>query len=280
MSDNNGTEGLSIEQLAAQMLGLESEDDSQYDEGQEEAQEVERPAGHPAWQEILDQIPAELHDKVIPTLQNWDAGVSRRFQKIHDEYAPYKDLEVDPDDIKEAMDVYSALTSDPRATWEAIGRVYGLSPQGSPAEASEEDDFDYDELPASVRKKLSQLDEHDMVLKGMAAQLQAQKEAEEEAEEDAALEEYLEELHEEYGEFDDDYIIGLIASGVDGDEAVERFQSLVNQFAPKQDTSRNTPRVMSSGGGVPTGEAINVTGMSNQDTQSLVAEILRLSQNS
>src|SRR4029078_3596605 len=102
--EDNEAEGqqISIEDLAAQMLGLNEEDE---DDGEEES----RPqVGHPAWRQILDQIPEEYHDSIIPELQRWDAGVSRRFQRIHDEYAPYKELgEFEPDSVKEAMNVYN-----------------------------------------------------------------------------------------------------------------------------------------------------------------------------
>ena len=282
MSDNYGpeTSGLSIEELAAQMLGLDNEAEAQYDEQQDQEEDSDRPAGHPAWQSILDQIPAELHDKVIPTLQDWDAGVSRRFQKIHDEYADLKEFEdIDPNDLRQALQVYGALTEDPQTTWETIGRVYGLSPQQvSQAMSSEEEDLDLDALPQSIRDRLSRIDQHDALLQQMAQQMQEAQQAEEEAEEDAALEELLEELAEEYGEFDEDYVVGLIASGVEPEEAVERFQEFTSRYQPQQHQS--APRVMSSGGGVPSSTPVNVTGLNNQDTQALVAEILRLSQDS
>lgn len=280
MNDNNEAEGLSIEDLAARMLGLDSDDEAQYDDGQEE-EDSDRPVGHPAWQSILSQIPEELHSKVIPTLQEWDAGVSRRFQKIHDEYSGFKEFEeVDIDDLRQAYKVYSALTEDPQSTWETIGRVYGLSPQQvSQAMSSEEDDLDLDALPQSIRDRLSRIDQHDALLQQMAYQMQEAQAAEEEAEEDAALDELLEELQEEYGEFDEDYVVGLIASGVDPEEAVERFQQFTARYQP-QVPQQPAPRVMSSGGGVPSSTPVNVTGLNNQDTQALVAEILRLSQDS
>jgi hypothetical protein len=282
--DGNDKETPDVTELALKFLqdaGLSDvEEQTQYEEVVDES-EVEQTSGHPAWQAILDAIPADYHDKVMPTLQEWDRGVSRRFQKIHDEYEPYKAFEeIDPDDIRQALQVYGALTEDPQTTWETIGRVYGLSPQQvSQAMSSEEEDLDLDALPQSIRDRLSRIDQHDALLAQMAEQMQQAQQAEEEAEEDAALEGLLSDLQEEYGEFDEDYVVGLIASGVDPEEAVERFQSFTSRYQPQQ-PQQSAPKVMSSGGGVPSSSPVNVNGLSNQDTQALVAELLRLSQDS
>jgi len=281
VADDTEVEGqqISIEDLAAQMLGLTENNES---DDEEEVEEDGRPqAGHPAWRQILDTIPEEYHDQIIPTLQDWDRGVSRRFQRIHDEYAPYKDLgDIEPDSIKEALNVYNALTTNPAETWEAIGRVYGLSPQQVSQAASQDEDFDLEDLPAPIRERLNRLDEHDRTLMQLSQQIQQQNARSEEQAEDEALEEYLEELREEYGEFDEDYVVGLIASGMDGEDAVGRFQALLHDIASNiefDEPKQNYPQVMSGGGGVPDYGQVDTSKMSNQDTQALIAEILRLS---
>src|SRR4249920_3440490 len=96
-----GTQGMNvdIQALAAQMLGAPEDSEVEYEEDDEQDY-----AGHPAWQEILNKVPAELHGQIIPTLQKWDTGVSRQFQKIHDSYAPLRQFEdTDPSDIREAL---------------------------------------------------------------------------------------------------------------------------------------------------------------------------------
>jgi len=283
VADDTEVEGqqISIEDLAAQMLGLTENNES--DEEEKEEEETYRPqVGHPAWRQILDTIPKEYHEQIIPTLQDWDRGVSRRFQRIHDEYAPYKELgEIEPDSIKEALNVYNALTSNPAETWEAIGRVYGLSPRQVSQAASQDEDFDLEDLPAPIRERLNRLDEHDRTLMQLSQQIQQQNAISQTQAEDEALDQYLEELREEYGEFDEDYVVGLIASGMDGEDAVERFQALLYNIADnisfEKDDKQNYPQVMSGGGGVPDYGQVDTSKMSNQDTQALIAEILRLS---
>lgn len=289
-TEANTTDDLDIQDLAAQMLGLDDdsddedyESDDEFDEEDEDEDDMPQ-AGHPAWQSILANIPEELHSKVIPTLQQWDAGVSRQFQKIHDQYEPLKRFkEYDPDEVNEAVKVYQALTNDPASTWEAIGRVYGLSPQqvSQATSSDDEDDFDLDDLPPGLKQRLAKLDVHDQVLEAVTQELLDRQASEQEAQEDQELEEYIEELHDEYGDFDEEYVVGLLAAGVDGEEAVGRFQQLAAQYAPPVQQERTpTPRVMSSGGGVPSDQDVDLYKLSSQNTRNLVAEILRLSHES
>ena len=49
--------------------------------------------GHPAWQEILNQVPEEFHPLLRPTLEKWDKGVQDKIQSMHDQYAPLKDFQ-------------------------------------------------------------------------------------------------------------------------------------------------------------------------------------------
>jgi hypothetical protein len=275
MDPSTQAEGVNINDLAAQMLGL--------NDGHGYVEPQQQNAGHPAWQEILSAIPEELHSAVIPTLQKWDAGVSRSFQKIHDDYAPYKQFEdYDPSDISEALGVYRSLVTDPASTWEAIGRVYELSPQQSQAMSEQDNDY-LDNLPDSVKEKLSKIDMHDQVLEYVSQQMLDRQASDEEAQEDAALDEILYDLREAYGDYDEDYVVGLIASGVDPEDAVGRFQQFTSQYAPQKqqqsyEYSNSAPRVMSSGGGIPNTGSVDVNKLSNQDTQDLIASILRISQ--
>jgi hypothetical protein len=271
---DNGTEALDFQALAMQMLGLEeSEVETEDEETSSEGTEF---TGHPAWKDILTVVPDEYKEQVQAQLAEWDAGVSRRFQKIHDEYAPYKELEdYDPKTLRTAAEVYQSLLDNPKDTWETIGRVYGLSPQQVSDLSDEIEDDDEYELPASVRNKLSKLDEHERILGIVTQEMLERQASDEEAQEDQALEEYLTELAEEYGDFDEDYVVGLIAAGVDGEEAIARYQHIVNSHAtpaPKD----SAPTVMSGSGGIPTSGSVNVSKLNPQDTQALITEMLRL----
>jgi hypothetical protein len=278
-----GTQNLNvdIQALAAQMLGANDDSEIEYEEEDGSDDDF---TGHPAWQEILSKVPAELHAQIIPTLQKWDTGVSRQFQKIHDTYAPLRQFEdADPNDIREALGVYEALNSNPEATWEAIGRVYGLSPQ-QVSQALSSDEEELDDLPAGIRDRLSRIDMHEQVLEAVTDEMLRRQVADTEAQEDEALEEYLAELQEQYGEFDEDYVVGLLAAGIDGDEAVEQYQEMVQsiaqQYGGKPQPQRTAPNVMSGSGGIPNIGQVDPYKLSNSQTQDLVSEILRMTNES
>lgn len=290
MAGDNG-ETVDLEQLALEYLQGTTSDttEEEYADEEGEHEAPKKASGHPAWKPILDAVPEEYHEALMPQLQEWDTGVSRKFQDIHDKYAAYEELEdYDPSDLKEAAEIYQQLVNDPAATWESIGRVFGLSPQETAQSASEAESGDFDdlELPPALMAKLAKVDKQEQMLEMIAADLQGRNVAEEEAEEDAALEEYLEELAEEYGAFDEDYIVTLLAAGIDGDEAIARYQELVGEANAEQvaevessDSRTSAPRIMSSSGGVPSGSGNpNLSKLSDQDTKGLVAEILRLAQ--
>jgi hypothetical protein len=259
------------------------------------AEQTEAPAqvasDHPAWNAILDAVPAEYHDALKPTLQEWDTGVSRRFQKLHDEYEPLKALaDYDPDTVREAVNIYTQLVNDPAATWETIGRVFELSPQDTAQSGSSiEEDFEDLDLPDALIARLARIDDQDKQLQLITEELNRRRAEEEEAEGEAELDAYLVELEEEYGEFDADYVIGLLSVGIDGEEAISRWQAIRGNGQPVQQqvaapaptsAASSAPKVMSSAGGVPTSTSSlpDLTNLSNQNTQALVEQILRQAQ--
>ena len=107
MDGNNG-ETVDMSQLALEFLQgtrptTSVEETSETEES--DTPEVEEVTTHPAWKSILDAVPAEYHDALKPTLQEWDTGVSKRFQKLHDEYEPLKRFEnYEPDTVEELVD--------------------------------------------------------------------------------------------------------------------------------------------------------------------------------
>jgi hypothetical protein len=281
MSGNG--EALNLQELALEFLQGASGAAATDSDTTDDSNEGSAPSVIPQWKPILDAVPAEYHDALLPTLQEWDANVSRRFQKIHDEVEPYKQFdEYDPATVKEAVDVYTQLLNDPAATWETIGKAFGLSPQVSSQSdsSSVDEDFDGLELPDALRARLAKLDDHDRVLDLVTTELLSRRQAEEEAREDAALEAYLGELQEQYGDYDVDYVVGLLGVGVSGEEAMERWQAISGQSSgtsTSNPTPRPAPKVMSSSGGVPAeSSGPDLSKLSNQDTKALVENILRL----
>jgi len=99
---------------------------------QNQQQPQQQSSGNPAWQGILDKVPAVLHDQLRPALEEWDKGVNERFSKVHSQYAAYKpfmDAGVQPDQLQQAHQIWNMLNNDPRALYEQLGQFLGQQQQ-------------------------------------------------------------------------------------------------------------------------------------------------------
>jgi hypothetical protein len=238
--------------------------------------------GHPAWKEILDQLPDEFHPLITPKLEAWDAGVQTRFQSLQSQYEPFKQFveqEVDPAFIEQAIGLAAAIEQDPERVYKALAEAYGY---GQGAEVTPETlttDEDDETDPIATR-----LAEHERMMEEMASTFLADQNAKEQQEFDAALTEYMSALHEAYdptGGFDDNFVLTQLSQGVDGEVAVKNFQETVKKFAggntsvQAQDTSGNgAPPVLGAGGGLPS-QQVDISKLSDADAQKLVTEMLR-----
>ena len=246
---------------------------------------------HPAYQHILDALPEDLHPVIVPELKKWDAGVTQKFQEIHNGYEPIKgfkdfaDNGISKEDLDMALGVVNMMREKPDEVVQELVKNFDLGyvPKSELEKLQEQlnndDDFglddniDIENHPAfkALKDQLGDLSE----FKTQAEQTRQQAEAEK------AVTEYLETLKKEHGEFDNDYVSILIANGVDGAEAVTRYQETVNQAAQRlagaeQETPDETPVVLggnsSGGSGLPDG-GVDYGKMSPQDLKAHVASI-------
>lgn len=243
------------------------------------AQEAAEKGGHPAWQEILNAVPEEYHEALRPTLEKWDSGVQKRFNSLHSQYAPLKDYaEVDPQVIAAGINLINRIEEDPKAVFDLMRETYQFD-VGTTVEQGAK--------PMSELMGTGNFDEQDEYARQIAAQQQQLQELREQQQKlmeqaEAArmaseLDAYLAHLHQEHGDFDNDYVVTLMANGVDGTEAVQRYNSLVENIrgpqAQQSPTAPPAPNVMGSGGGVPS-RSVDPKSLSNGETKDLVAQLL------
>lgn len=234
----------------------------------------EQSAGHPAWKEILDVIPEELHDVVRPTLEKWDSGVNKRFQSLHSQYEPFKQFQdIDPEALQLAVSLMQRIEDDPKGVYDLMGQTYGFvtEQQGAEPEMGTED-FDLDEQDdPRLAQELAQLRSEQEQLRLQNEQLlQAQQNEQAELE----LEAYLEHLHDTQGDFDEDFVIALMANGIDGTQAVARFNDIISRASQQvEEAPPQAPAVMGSSGTVPSRQ-IDPVALSGRETKDLVAQML------
>jgi len=227
-------------------------------------------AGHPAWQEILSTVPEMFHPKIRPTLEKWDKGVQEKLESVRSEWRDwqqFRDAGVDPQTVQYGMQLVNALQSDPRRFYDEIGRHYKFVQEQAPVEnIGDESEIDVDD------PRIRQLVDEQKRLQQIVYQQQLR---EQEAAEDAALEKELASLRNKYGEYDERYVLGLMANGQDGESAVRAYKELEARLRGNgQAAGHQAPRVLGSGGGAPTSGAVDPRKLDAAGRKALVAQML------
>lgn len=191
-------------------------------------------------------------------LKDWDANVTRRFQSIHDQYRPYKDLG-DVDTIQSAMAVYKMLDSDPMQIYNLLQESLadelassGQPQQGQPVTqpgATGPHEV-WGELPPAAIEKLGQMEQ---LLSAMAERLINSDKQSKQAADDAHLEQTLNGLREKFGDFDEEYVLSKMFRGMKPEEAVQAYKQFVSGIV-SQNGGRPVPRVLTGAGSIPAGQ--------------------------
>jgi hypothetical protein len=244
----------------------------------QQSQQQQQP-GNPAWQEFLDVLPSQLHPVVTPVLQKWDKGVQSRFEQVQSQYAPYKqflDNGVNPNDIEVALGIAQQINGDPRQFYNALTEYLQenglLDDQGQQDGYSPEFDLG-DDTQYGEQQEDPRLQEFEQQQAAMANWILQQEQQRTEQQADQELDQELNQLQEKYGEFDMGYVLSLAVSGMPLEDAVNKYQQLVQQIQQSPTPGSMVPRVMSPGGGLPA-ENVDPTKMSSGDTKNLVAQML------
>lgn len=247
--------------------------------------------GHPAWQEVLNEIPEEYHALIKPKLAEWDKGVQDRFQQIRDEYKPlegykkFADNNIDPDYLVNSYNLAKNFETRPQDIVEEAIKVYGLDfaakTEEEPGDSYSDNEFESTgQLDPSVKALMDQMQE-------LREQIQQRSQQDEEAENIKEFVAYLDQLEENHGEFDKDYVTALISQGVDGEEAVSRYKAMSTKqleqqvLSTEQQNTPNPPTVMNGEGNSGSGleqQPIDFGKASSGDIDDVVAKMLAASQ--
>lgn len=239
----------------------------------QETESVEPVGGNPAWKPFLDVLPTAFHSQVEPVLRDWDAGVNRKFQEIHDQYAPYKqfkDQGIDPETLMYGQQLMDLLDSDPQKLYEALSQLPGITPaqaQQMTEDAVAESDYSEEE---PLDPRIAQLEQG---VQTMAQFLAAQVEQEEARTQDAQLEQELAAAKEAYGDYDMDYVLQYAYTN---DATIEQSVQAYKNFEQQILANSNRPKapvILGNGGGVPS-TAVNPSQLSDQERRALAVQML------
>lgn len=204
---------------------------------------------------FLKNIPEEHRAIIAPYVRDWDGGVTRRFQQIHAQYEPYKQLG-DFEELQKAVAIQQFLATNPLEFRERLeATIQELLDQGL-IEMPEQP-----EVPPVETPKVPTGVEDDRLIQ-LAARMDAidqkEKEREAAAREAAEIQELdnvLAKLHTSAGDFDDDWVILQISRGVEPEEAVKNWNSLIEQRVSSLKPKPSIPKVMRGSGSNPGGQA-------------------------
>lgn len=239
------------------------------------------PAINPAWNPLLEKLPASLHGMVTPELLSWDKNVQQLVQKVHSEYEPWKPFKennLNPQEMYQSWQAIQNLEANPQEFVNAVIQHYGLqqmlaAEQGQQPEVNDGDDGElspYDISSDPEFQRVTGLTEQ------MANLLLAQHQQQEDAQWDATVDADLNKAKQQLGNmYDEQYLLQYMAS-TDGtiDQAMTAYQEHVNNIITQQrNPSAGAPIIMGSGGGTPA-TAIPVGNMSDKDRRAYVAQVL------
>src|SRR5215831_18763688 len=216
--------------------------------------------------DFLARVPEADREVVGRYVRDWDAGVTRRFQDIHARYQPYDQLG-QYSDLAQYKAVFEYLRDNPQAVYKTLHEHFG---QPAPEKPNPEDEWG--DLPPSVIQRLQTMDQQGELLRVLAEKVIGMNTSSQEATEDAELERYMSWLSSTYGNFDEDYVLAKMSTGMDGVQAVQEFQHKFGGGQPQ----RQAFTVLSGGGAVGAQGTFNPAKASGQDVRNVVREMLKL----
>lgn len=240
--------------------------------------------GNPAWTELYGVLPDSLHTVVSPVLEKWEQGTQQKFQQYAEQvkqYEPYQgfvEQGVAPDQIEQALAMAQLIDSDPKGFMQQMQAFFGGDEQQQPnqqqGQQQSNDNFvgTFDEQPFDIENdpRFQQLKQNQDQIAAFLAQ---QVEAEQAQQADSYLDNELNSLSQKYGEFDEEFVLGLATNGVPLEDAVQRYQSLVERVRTTPAPDAGLPNIMSPGGGLPS-EQINPADMSDAQRKQYVMNVL------
>lgn len=250
---------------------------------------------------FLENVPEQHREVVAPYVRQWDAGVTRKFQDLHQKYAPYEQLlggyEEPQETLEQAVQVYTLMSENPELVYRLLHQQYGggttqESPQqqvSSQPQQSQQQSTQQ-QTPGNVPEWFStyqqeaeqRLAQQSEILESLAQIVLGNQRLTQEQQQDQQLDEYLGLLKTESGLpdqlWDEEFVLSKMERGVSGEDAVKQLkqfhQKAVEQF---QATSNQAPRVLSGAGSAPGVRQPQLGQMGSKDVTALVADIIKQS---
>lgn len=212
-------------------------------------QEPNSTGTNPNWDSFIANVSDDHKDIVKQYLPDWDKQVTQQFQKIHEEYKPYKDLGADPETIQNALQIIQFADADPVGFYQYVKELIiesglELPDEMDPTQDNQPDPSvlpEYEGLNPQFVEKFTQIEQTLNKFGQFVDQFQAEQETQKNQQQ---LDNLLKELHTTHGDFDEPAILGRIMQGMKPEDAVKDYKSKVTQAK----NSPPPPPTLNSGG--------------------------------
>lgn len=240
--------------------------------------EENAPGPNPAWGEALSAVPEQFHPHLTQHFQQWDQAAQQRIEtanasvKQFEGYKPFVENGISAEDLEQGLQLMYQINQDPKAVYEALGQAYNLNP--TQVQAAIESEGEEEEEPQSFQDP--RYDQLQQGLDLVANTLLQQEQAKVQAKADADLDAELNGLREKYPNFDEHYVLSLVANGATMEEAASAYDKLTQSIL-QQNPRPFAPSVMGNSGGgtgLPS-QAIDPTKLSDVERRALVAQMLK-----
>lgn len=203
---------------------------------------------------FLAAIPEQDRRIVEKYIKDWDSGVTKKFQSIHDQYAPYKDLgEIDR--IQKAMEIVGILEEDPQLFYENLAQL--LEQSGEDMSFDNENEVDPPVSPpvagSEIDPRDAQIADLKAAVENLTGKFQANEASRTEQQQIAELDSYIKNLHNTHGEFDEDWVLLQISRGTDPEEAIKSWNSMIEDRVSSS-RKKAPPNIISGQGSIPGGQ--------------------------
>lgn len=182
---------------------------------------IEPPANNPPYYDDLMSLPEDIRVLVEPKFKEWDAKTTQKFQELHSEYEPWKDViaNFDPETVSQATQLADLLDKNPKALFDYMKEYFKFGDeQGQPGTvqppAVVESTGEEDDLLSHPKFK-----EIETTVQQMATLLVSQQQQTTNAQMQQALDQTLAEFKQVLGDAYDDDAEDLLLNrlGIDGD---------------------------------------------------------------
>jgi hypothetical protein len=206
---------------------------------------------------ILKGIPEQDRAIVAKYIKDWDGNVTKKFQSIHEEYKPYKDLGA-PEEIAEALQYIQLLNDDPvtfvqkaieALTEEGMWNVSDSNTNVNGNEGTGSSLPEYEGLPPAFVQEFqsmkSMLEEFGKTASEVK-QTVAQKEQLEQ------VDNLMKTLHNTHGDFEEEYVLMKLSQGAKPEEAIKAWQDTLSKYSSPP--RKPAPTIINGAGSVPAGQ--------------------------